>query len=390
MSQATMKVQPKTKDQQTGAHAVLTARRIVAYAVLILLCALCLFFFYVLIINATRPHADIQKGFSFLPGSWTSLCNNFTQVINNANIPIISGMRNSLIVSAMTAIFACYFSALTAFGIHAYRFKGRALALTFILLIMTMPTQVSALGFLRLMTNMKLTDTLIPLFRDGKGGVGKNRILAGMYSDLRQKITGEPYRDKNESKKTFPNGYNVITFDNGDVYEGNISEGMFHGQGKYTSHNGLIYEGHFAFNKPKGKGKLYCPNLYTYVGGVNDYNPDGYGRREDVDGTTVCGMWKNGLPNGLVSHYFPNKDIYIGEVSNGDFVGIGVYLSPNGDISAGKFNNECLTYGEVMQYKSSFKRITSGILRTDRTGIHKRGVSRLPEWARREIHQRRI
>lgn len=163
MSQATMKVQPKTKDQHS-AHAVLTARRIVAYAVLILLCALCLFFFYVLIINATRPHADIQKGFSFLPGSWTSLCNNFTQVINNANIPIISGMRNSLIVSAMTAIFACYFSALTAFGIHAYRFKGRALALTFILLIMTMPTQVSALGFLRLMTNMKLTDTLIPLF----------------------------------------------------------------------------------------------------------------------------------------------------------------------------------------------------------------------------------
>ena len=162
MSQATMKVQPKTKDQQTGAHAVLTARRIVAYAVLILLCALCLFFFYVLIINATRPHADIQKGFSFLPGSWTSLCNNFTQVINNANIPIISGMRNSLIVSAMTAIFACYFSALTAFGIHAYRFKGRALALTFILLIMTMPTQVSALGFVQLMGKMNLKDSLLP------------------------------------------------------------------------------------------------------------------------------------------------------------------------------------------------------------------------------------
>ena len=164
MSQATMKVQPKTKDQQTGAHAVLTARRIVAYAVLILLCALCLFFFYVLIINATRPHADIQKGFSFLPGSWTSLCNNFTQVINNANIPILSGMRNSLIVSAMTAILACYFSALTAFGIHAYRFKGRTLALTFILLIMTMPTQVSALGFVQLMGKMNLKDSLLPLF----------------------------------------------------------------------------------------------------------------------------------------------------------------------------------------------------------------------------------
>lgn len=203
-------------------------------------------------------------------------------------------------------------------------------------------------------------DTLIPLFRDGKGSVEKNRILADMYSDLRQKITGEPYRDKNESKKTYPNGYNVITFDNGDVYEGNISEGMFHGQGKYTSHNGLVYEGYFVFNVPKGNGELYYPNLYTYVGDVNDYKPDGYGTRKDVDGTTVRGMWKNGLPNGLISHYFPNKDIYIGEANNGDFIGIGVYLSPNGDISAGEFNNECLTRSEVMKYKNSFKRITSG------------------------------
>ena len=99
-------------------------------------------------------------------------------------------------------------------------------------------------------------DTLIPLFRDGKEGVGKNRILADLYSDLRQKIIGEPYRDKNEGKKTHPNGYNVITFDNGDVYEGNISEGMFHGQGKYTSHNGLVYEGYFVCNVPKGDGEL--------------------------------------------------------------------------------------------------------------------------------------
>lgn len=73
-------------------------------------------------------------------------------------------MRNSLIVSAMTAILACYFSALTAFGIHAYRFKGRTLALTFILLIMTMPTQVSALGFVQLMGKMNLKDSLLPLF----------------------------------------------------------------------------------------------------------------------------------------------------------------------------------------------------------------------------------
>ena len=40
---------------------------VIAHLVLILLSFLCLFFFYILIINATRSHADLQKGFSFLP-----------------------------------------------------------------------------------------------------------------------------------------------------------------------------------------------------------------------------------------------------------------------------------------------------------------------------------
>ena len=37
-------------------------RTIVAYIVLIFLAFLCLFFFYILIINATRNHSQIQQG----------------------------------------------------------------------------------------------------------------------------------------------------------------------------------------------------------------------------------------------------------------------------------------------------------------------------------------
>ena len=43
---------------------------ILAYVVLILLSFLCLFFFYILIVNATRSHADLQKGFSAIPGTY--------------------------------------------------------------------------------------------------------------------------------------------------------------------------------------------------------------------------------------------------------------------------------------------------------------------------------
>ena len=135
---------------------------IVSYLVLAILCFLCLFFFYVLLINATRNHYQIQRGFSFLPGK--SFTTNLKNVLADANIPILSGIKNSLVIAALSAILSIYFSALTAYGVHAYDFKLKKIASAFIILIMTMPTQVSALGFLRLMTNMKLTDTLIPLF----------------------------------------------------------------------------------------------------------------------------------------------------------------------------------------------------------------------------------
>ena len=60
-------------------------------------------------------------------------------------------------------VLSVYFSALTAYAIYAYDFKFKNAAFTIILLIMTMPMQVSALGFLRLMDNMHLTNTLWPL-----------------------------------------------------------------------------------------------------------------------------------------------------------------------------------------------------------------------------------
>ena len=69
-------------------------RTIVAYLVLILLSFLCLFFFYILIINATRSHADLQKGFSALPGGY--LLENLKNVANDGSFPMFKGIVNSL------------------------------------------------------------------------------------------------------------------------------------------------------------------------------------------------------------------------------------------------------------------------------------------------------
>ena len=74
---------------------ILTTERVLCYMVLILITFLCLFSFYVLIINTTRSHPDIQKGFSFLPGK--SFIVNMKNVLANENIPVIKGMFNSLL-----------------------------------------------------------------------------------------------------------------------------------------------------------------------------------------------------------------------------------------------------------------------------------------------------
>lgn len=131
------------------------------YIVLVLIAFACIFPFYILLINATRAHVEIQRGFSLLPEG--SFVKNFKNVWNNESILIVRGMVNSLTISTLTVVLSVYFSTLTAYAIHAYDFKFKKLAFNFILLIMTVPTQVGALGFIKMITAMHMKDTFIPL-----------------------------------------------------------------------------------------------------------------------------------------------------------------------------------------------------------------------------------
>ena len=135
--------------------------RVVVYAILLFLTFLCLFFFYLMIINSTRSNAQLAMGFSLMPGG--NFFTNLKNAWNDASINIPRGMLNSLIVSLSGAILTTYFSALTAYGVHVYDFKGKRLVFTFIMAVMMIPAQVSALGFVQLMTKMKLLNSYIPL-----------------------------------------------------------------------------------------------------------------------------------------------------------------------------------------------------------------------------------
>ena len=158
-------------------------RSILAHTVLILLSFMCLFFFYVLIINATRSHADLQKGFSALPGKY--FFTNLKNVANDGSFPMFRGILNSLIVSGCSAALCTYFSALTAYGLYAYDFKGKKVAFTFIMAILVMPTQVTAMGFLRLVTKMGMYDSLLPLIIPS---IASPAVFYFMYSYLQSSL----------------------------------------------------------------------------------------------------------------------------------------------------------------------------------------------------------
>lgn len=156
---------------------------ILIHLVLIILAFMCLFFFYVLIINATHSHADLQKGFSVLPGK--SFIENFKNVANDGSFPMFKGIVNSIIISTSCAVICTYFSSLTAYGLYAYNFKLKKFAFTFIMAILVMPTQVTAMGFLKLITRIGMYDTFFPLIIPS---IASPAVFYFMYSYLQSAL----------------------------------------------------------------------------------------------------------------------------------------------------------------------------------------------------------
>ena len=140
----------------------LTASRIFVYIFMIFIALLCLFPFWLLIVNASRSNAQLQAGFELLPKGY------FFKNLNTAwhdtsLIAIPKGLLNSFIIAITSSVLCTYFSALTAYGIHVYNFKLKKIAFNFIMVVMMIPTQVSAVGFIQLVNKVGLSDTYWPL-----------------------------------------------------------------------------------------------------------------------------------------------------------------------------------------------------------------------------------
>lgn len=126
---------------------------------LIALAVTCLLPFGLMMINATRSGTEIMSSFSLAPGS--SLQENWEIVSGYFNL--FQGFANSLIIAIPATLFTAYFSALTAYALAVYRFKGRNLVFYTIVIFMMIPSQLGLIGFYNLVSKLGLIDSYIPL-----------------------------------------------------------------------------------------------------------------------------------------------------------------------------------------------------------------------------------
>lgn len=143
-----------------GSLLSLNINRTIVYIVCIFLALLSIMPFWVMFVNATRSTPEIQAGISLLPSS--HIMTNLEVLLNKSFDPV-KGFINSFIISGGSTILAIYFSSLTAYALVAYNWRMRNAFFTFIMAVMLIPTQASAIGFYKFMYQLEWTNSFLPL-----------------------------------------------------------------------------------------------------------------------------------------------------------------------------------------------------------------------------------
>lgn len=147
-----------------------------------------------------------------------------------------------------------------------------------------------------------------------------------------------PVRDK-----SVPTTISVVSFPNGDRYEGEFRNGLMHGWGVYVSKQGDRYEGMFENDLRNGPGTQTTTSGDRYTGMFVSGIRHGLGSLTQADGSRYAGDFRNDMINGRGVMVYPDGSKYAGDFMNGRKHGKGVIRFPNGDVYEGEFRTDLRT-----------------------------------------------
>ncbi|GMI34169.1 hypothetical protein TeGR_g2797, partial [Tetraparma gracilis] len=145
--------------------------------------------------------------------------------------------------------------------------------------------------------------------------------------------TGEWFRGKSA-------GSAKVEFTSGDRYNGQMTMGKFHGNGRFDfAGNRGWYEGEYRHGKQHGRGSRMFMNESRFEGDFKYGTMDGEGMMEWLNGDQYVGEWSKGFANGRGVYIYAHGDRYEGDFNKGVFHGRGRLTYADGGYYDGEFAN---------------------------------------------------
>lgn len=147
------------------------------------------------------------------------------------------------------------------------------------------------------------------------------------------KYDGEMSDDKRNGRGTF-------TSKKGDKYQGDWVNDKRHGKGAQIWRSGERYTGEWQEDRRHGKGTFVYTNGGKYVGEWKSDRRDGQGENTWPDGRCYKGLWKKNLQDGHGVLTYTDGGKYEGEWHNGLRNGQGINTWANGEKYEGEWKDD--------------------------------------------------
>ena len=129
-----------------------------------------------------------------------------------------------------------------------------------------------------------------------------------------------------------PEQPSLLRFKNGNIYIGEVNQGMLDGQGKLEMVTGVVYEGKFKENLIHGQGMVQWPDSSSYKGSFKLGLKHGSGiYKNPKKGVIYEGEWVEGKREGKGRLTLKDGSVYEGEFKSGLKEGKGKLVYPSGN-----------------------------------------------------------
>lgn len=135
---------------------------IVSLVAMIILALILFMPFYFMLVSSFKPAAEIFSDGLNLNLDWDVMSfKNYGSLWTNRDGIYWSWFLNSVVITVATTLLALLFTSMVGYGLALYRFKGRTMIFTLVLVMMMVPKDILMLPLYKMISEMGLMDTYL-------------------------------------------------------------------------------------------------------------------------------------------------------------------------------------------------------------------------------------